>query len=1107
MRNLYKKLVFLIVPILLLSFFIQSPFAYALQRVGDYFNPKTDEFYRTNNPEILTSNLLYTGSTLSVVRGVKNGNLTNGYILRNSNNSSDGYAFYQPSAVRTLAQQINGNPDYVASTFATSIRRTNGGGSTESWFWSRDIGKAAAATVELEGVSGQTDESGLPRVRVVFNATKYPEAKFSSHLGSTPTKAKVGQPVTIYMWGQQFDPYSDYLINFNLKINNSEVFSNNYPGVYTGGPTYQHTFTAPGTYTLKQTVTDRVQRATTVTHTIVVEGDGKPVEPPKEPGNPSNPACAYDINEGSNGGNIQRSMSDPYPSGSISSDSGQYNVVQGIPTSESLRTYAQSEEYTFNQNFFQRTGKVNYSITATKEFTLTWEEVTTSTDAEGNVTETRTPMSETVTESATVQVERPWSFWQISQYNVRELINSEISNYALPNERVVMAANTNVSASGSHSPVLEDHVFPADCEDIVLPSETIDGGTSRPSTPDITSEAKAQAESRIGSNRVKNDYAQFKGSTIMSDSITTVNGPTPSYIPMPGLVNMLETGLLISNSKANYYQSPSSGEVNYQEVFNINNYLGNLNRSFSVNSVTVHTPVVVYAKSTDDKSFDQRTNPPYRSEPTNSNTERHALILERNFTVDLPTYGQHRNIQGYGKKDYAKYTRNKQVFFPFDVYSADRSNFYPANTWIDVPVNQEKMSFYLPVWVQEGQYNALFRAFAINAPTSNFGTEQEANVTIPNSAFNISPAGTRSAAHVATDSIPVDVVGRLYDFRVTDISDYRWEEVFRTTRNSSTHTDNFYWVGDKDRDGLPRGNKHPFVLPIRQGSHPEGYKNVAIKTGYQFKFDFKSSGNMFGNKDGIRIKPTFYHVSTDGRTKQEVDLYYHSDTKKFIKVGSADDTETRSVILNDRLRNVPHAQLLNNAGYYYRHGNEFNMSTGSIFENTFTDKYINDFTKRKNVVGAYNWMALPWQTRTFIGPKSSEVPSGASVLPADAVARKQQWYGEYSIPADVKAVPKSFNLSEYGRTDTLQDSSPIFLDDGYIVVNFDIETIKNGNTSSPYLQYYRTGIPAANQWKREGFKYSFVDPYGYTFNLKDGDVAFYHADQSSYTDFSPSVTH
>ncbi|UUZ83169.1 hypothetical protein LJK88_04325 [Paenibacillus sp. P26] len=96
-------------------------------------------------------------------------------------------------------------------------------------------------------------------------------------------------------------------------------------------------------------------------------------------------------------------------------------------------------------------------------------------------------------------------------------------------------------------------------------------------------------------------------------------------------------------------------------------------------------------------------------------------------------------------------------------------------------------------------------------------------------------------------------------------------------------------------------------------------------------------------------------------------------------------------------------------------------------------------------------------------------------------------------------VPKGFNLAEYGRTHRLDDNAPVFLKDGYIIVNFNIETIRNQDLNHPHLQY--KNAPLDNQWRMEGFQRNFVDPYGATFSLLDGDVVFYHANLSSYDDY------
>lgn len=325
------------------------------------------------------------------------------------------------------------------------------------------------------------------------------------------------------------------------------------------------------------------------------------------------------------------------------------------------------------------------------------------------------------------------------------------------------------------------------------------------------------------------------------------------------------------------------------------------------------------------------------------------------------------------------------------------------------------------------------------------------------------------------------------------------QSVFRTQKGSSTPRGTSYWIGQRDIDGGVRGNQLPYSLPIAPGKHPEqGYKNVSVKTGYHFKFDLKTKGNMFSSKDGIAITPSFYFVNKDGSGRQAVDLYYHSGNRKFIRIGSPQDQEKRYVILNERLRNVPQTELQDTASYLYNHGG----ASSGVSRQAFTTHYIDKLTKNKTWVGRYDWMLLPSEIRTFIGPKSG-LPATVDVERANAAV--QRWYGEYSIPSDVYVVKKGTDLAAYGRAKGLDEKSDVFLKKGFIIVNFNIETIKGGNLNQPHLQYIHA--PLMNQWKLEGYTNSYTNPYGYRFALTDGDTVFYHADQSSKSDFTSQVPH
>ncbi|CAM3660632.1 MULTISPECIES: DUF5704 domain-containing protein [Paenibacillus] len=801
-------------------------------------------------------------------------------------------------------------------------------------------------------------------------------------------------------------------------------------------------------------------------------------------GNTGDSTSDHTVRKGDGGGEPQPGDSqqaeamEPNVSAVIQADARgaeKFDVLQGIPTSESLYVNALAKSYLYRNTFTESSGTKQYPIQVSKTYTLTWTETRSGPpDADGNPTTITVPRSDTQTVTKNYSIEREYSFWTIQNLEVYGIQKATVSNYALPSGTVTLEPNGYAppTVSAAHDASLSAHIIDPVYSNVTLPGQTISGGSSRPSVPN--EDWKSTAESAIGKIKVKNDSFVFNGNTIMDNRIVEEKAPTPGAIPAPPMIGqevLYGKGYFIDASKTNKANQPSTGTIFYTLVKGIG---GGENNSFpigGINPVTVHTPVVNYASVSDDQAHNQKTQP---------TTGRSALILDRPFNVTIPTSGQHKDIKGYGNRNYAKYVRDKQVRFPFDVYKADRTTFVPKYTWVSIPVGQMQTTFYLPVWVDEGHYDVLFRTFAENSPAS-FTSQMNANLDLSN--------------HVASQVVPVEVIGRLYDFRITDIADFAWESVFRTQKGSATPTGNAYWVGTKGIDGAPRGNAPPYVLPVRQGSHPEsGKKNVAVKTGYHFKFEVMTKGNMFGSGDGILITPTFYFVDSKGKNRQEVDLYYHSGSQRFIRIGSSDDVEKRYVTLDARLRNVPKQELTDTAATLW----SLNGSPGA--RQTFIDQYVKD-AQKPTYVGGYDIMLLPPQLRTFVG--SMQVPSGIDAARANASV--QRWRGDYSLPAAPYVVPKGFNLAEYGRTHRLDDHAPVFLKDGYIIVNFNIETIRNQDLNHPHLQY--KNAPLDNQWRMEGFQPSFVDPYGATFSLLDGDVVFYHANLSSYDDFGTGGTH
>ena len=799
-----------------------------------------------------------------------------------------------------------------------------------------------------------------------------------------------------------------------------------------------------------------------------------------EPTNPSNPPSECTIP--APGQSVSGKYMDPVVTARIRADargSEQFDVLQGIPTSESLYGNVSARNYLYQDEFVQMTGKCTFSVNVTKEYTLKWDPGQPSTDAQGKPITIPDPQSETESKTYQYKIERPYSYWTIKNLEVYKIDQASLVNYALPNSGIVIQPNGytapyySASTNGNYYP-------PEPPDEVQATGQTLSGGKTKPNVPDDQSSLKSSADKVVEKVEVENDYFEFNGQKILNNSRVKETGQTPGQIPAPQMIGqnvLYSPNHVISSNKVNKRDTSSSGVINYGLMpGNIN---GGTNQQFAIhgiNTVTVHTPVVNYSSVTDDWAHNQKTTP---------NPNGAAFILDRPFTVRIPTSGQHVNYPGYGNRDYSKYIMTKQVYFPFDVYNDNKTLFIPKKTWIDVPINQLDTTFFLPVWVDEGDYTVYFRTIAENSPTQ-LVTQPDANVDLIN--------------HVATDEVSVEVIGRIYDFHVTDIADYNWETVFRVKKGDFTPRGVSYWVGTNSIDGAPRGNLSPYLLPIAPGSHPQqGYKNVSVKTGYHFKFDLKTKGNMFGLQDGIDITPSFYFVSKDGKTRQSVDLYYNSGSKTMIKIGSPQDTVKRYVILNERLRNVPQQELMNTASYRYNH-DTLAQKEGSSSQ--FSEKYMNTLTKEKTWVGSYSALTLPSNIRTLIGP-TVDIPNGVDQERANAAI--QHWYGEYSIPADVYAVKKGTNVAEYARTKGLDDHSAIFLKNGYIVVNFDIETLQNGDVSHPHLQYIHA--PLMNQWQMEGFNRTYTDPKGNKFTLQDGDVVFYHANVSSRDDFDSQVPH
>lgn len=814
----------------------------------------------------------------------------------------------------------------------------------------------------------------------------------------------------------------------------------------------------------------------------------------------------YYKNKGAVGGAMSTNGMSASPTAVIKADdrgTELYDTTKGIPTSEDLYVNVFGKSYLFDYAFGEVAGTKSYSVVVSKTYNLSWEQDDggdepytyydgcstigldgTSIGCPGHSGTHWVSNWNTYTASETViqsySVPRHYSYWLIDSLAVYGLDKAVVNNVALPSGSHTLTPNgyTAPTVGSQHSSLEADHIVEpvSGTTSITLASSSISGGQSgRPSIP--SENWYSNADSAVGQIKVKNDRLIFNGGVIMNDLQVDTNTPDPGNIPTSPIVDpntLYAKDLKIDTIKANGTFT-STGTIYYTQLLGAINPSGAAayNQPITgINSVVVHTPVFCDGGIFSNNDFNQEITP---------DKSRATIVLGMASYFRLSTLGQHKNILGYGNKDYSKFTKTKQVKFPFDVYinttTTDKTKFLVANTWYEVPLTQDDVNIFVPTWVEEGDYTIEYRSLALNALNTK-DVEKTANLDLTH--------------YVGTDSSPVHVVGRLYGFKITDINNYPlWENIFRLKMGAEAHSDIYYYSGLNNQNGIPLGITNQYILPIMEGRHPT-VKNQALPTGYTFKYELETVGDYSGTYDAISVTPRFYYIGSDGTDKQAVDLYYNNEnfdgkTQHFVKIDNnvLNRKNVKYCTLGDPSRNVPRSAIKNTSAIL------------GVAESTFRTQKVK--------LGYFDWTVLTEKLRTFVGDISN--------LPADvnvntALSSVQHWYGEYYLPNDLFIAPKGFDVIGYAKSKNGLDGNESFwLKKGYIVVNFDMNTCKDIDSkgfTNPTLSYQ---YGEANMWQIEGYDISQTDSNGVLFNLEWGDIAFYYSNYKSSEDYSMNGTH
>lgn len=826
-----------------------------------------------------------------------------------------------------------------------------------------------------------------------------------------------------------------------------------------------------------------------LTRTFTISVGGAPVEENKDPVG----KCAEPRKSSSS--KSPASAMEASATGKVKADqrgSEKFDVSKGIPVTESLFANVLSKTYLFDYDFGKYDGECNYEIQITKTYNLSWqmyEQTGTSpctpqkngSCTGGGPIMSWVPYSDSSTVKNEYKVKREYSYWALDKYDTYKISRATATNYALPGGSIGLTPEgyTPPTSDSSKLSSWQQHIQEPTFSNKTLPSQTLTGRGSKPTVP--SENWQTHAEGQVKQVKVKNDRLVFDGKTVMEDSWKEKTTSSPGSISSSGKIGenvLYKPNQKISKDKLNGKDYATTGNIVYDVLDSVDSPSSKTFVIQGYNPVTIHTPVVNYSSIPEtNRPFDQSVAP---------DRTRIPLVLGREFVLNFPNNGQHVNYLGYGNKDYTKYVGQKRIQFPFDVYA--EGAFYSANSWIPLSVSGTQTKFKLPEWINEGNYTVRTESWAVNSPSTNTSLTSH-NL---NSSLN---------DYAAYEEFNVEVIGRVYGFRVHDIGDLRFESLFRTAIGSTQWSGFQYFSGGKDKDGLPNSvsGKATRMLPVRPGSHPTQAATTP-HNGYPFLFYFNTIGNVWNVGEGVKIVPEFYYVPKKGGIDPvPVDLYYNTSKTKLVKVGSDEDKKTfsRVVKLGDPMRNVDATFLKQMATFEYN-----NFWTSEAKSKTSLSKFLTQVPNRKTTVGTgYKDMTLGYQMRTLVGNVDTNIS-----VPQDTQKRAtQRWFGEYNLPIAPYILPKGTDLEKLVRTKykgKIDGNEREFLKNGYIIVNFKISTYRNGKPNTEILAYDASKGGAANMWKIEGQVQSSTSYLGAEFDYSYGDIVMFESDFSVKDDFS-----
>lgn len=479
----------------------------------------------------------------------------------------------------------------------------------------------------------------------------------------------------------------------------------------------------------------------------------------------------------------------------------EYDTALGIPSGEDIYAYGMADRYYEEGVLLKNTGVVNVPVQVTTDYVLKWTDITGK------------ERTEKVQADRYYYVQKGFEYYTIDSFSIYELTGVSIDgeciegseyNINVPKLKVDMETYGNKE---KHIMVTEGSVYAGE--------KTIYSSDNR--KPDIPDENQEElAKKSNAAIKVRNDSLYVEGKAILRGEWAdncTYNKHSQSQKEV-----IYKTGLTIHEKIPNGPYNDTTAVYKY--------VCGNNVKNISVNggTLTVHTPIVCSAGVSAPKKYNMSVNP-----------KANQLAAGTDFSIICKNTGMHRDIKGYGERNYSMYMDRGYVKFPFEVIIDNKK--HSENTWIEV--KGTGIICHIRESVSLGNYRIEYAALAKNSSISISDISTAISNDIIGYGANMEPA-----QHGAISTIDVEVIGTISGFSVE--CNGKAAYVGRRT--------GFYGKAPDNAESMPLAAEEAplsYRIKVRScgiGAMPEdklagGISYYYIKDGERYEADVYVSGN------------------------------------------------------------------------------------------------------------------------------------------------------------------------------------------------------------------------------------------------------------------------